>query len=685
MPPQRSLAAGDPTRKLSRIQGRFAVDLLLLVQSSQSIYKAPFLQRVLLPPLLYMVNNISACDDTMSQRQQLLAFWATFLLHNLGGPDNMSALSLEDSSLYRREAPLVLSRVGGAIYFLYKHLHTGSGGGALITASIMVLVVGATKYAERACALWQALDYGSLIRKGMDGKLDDEEALIVAHGMLRFCKRAMADSSVYTEPPDKGAMVDSSADTESPDNDYDLDTSRKILDMKWGNMCSVVEMELSLMYDILYTKASIIHTSTGVGYIICIASPLAIVAATVLFGFYYNKEGQSLPDVMITYTLLLATLLLDTRWLLSALGSIWTHAFLQASRPCRWLRHAVLCSGRWLQLRHFVVSLDVRRLRLTGSPRSASSYRRWSGTIGKYSLLQECTRKISVCGKAAKVIGLGDIWKEYQHSRGGRKLSDDVKEAAFTRVREVLRLTYEKYKDGIYSMRDITTSWGQVTKEIYTKKNVLKAEQKEVMLGFGREFQEDILVWHIATKIFLVHAKKKGTLADAIVALSEHLMFLMAVNPDMLPGLALRSLYETTLKYLQGVLVNANISPSRTTGEEKLARILYKNKDGQWDFDGKKIRGLLKEGANIAMVLLNEADNSNMQELLELVFNIWVDKLLYAGTRCNRESHAKQLGHGGDLTTIVWLMAEHAGPFRTGELGSDVGSDEGKPEDRKEG
>lgn len=72
----------------------------------------------------YALNNISSCDKTMSRRQQLLAFWATFLLHILGGPDNMSAFSQVDNALYRREALLVLSRVVGASYFLYKHLHT---------------------------------------------------------------------------------------------------------------------------------------------------------------------------------------------------------------------------------------------------------------------------------------------------------------------------------------------------------------------------------------------------------------------------------------------------------------------------------------------------------------------------------------------------------------------------------
>lgn len=623
----------------------------------------------------YALSNLSLCGNT-SRRQQLVAFWATFLLHHLGGPDNISAFSLEDNALYGREALHVVWRVAGASYVLYKHVYLG-GGGALIQASIIIFTIGAVKYVERALALWRgdlgnirspskkerpsrffpacaAACSGSLIIMGRSHHLDDEQTLIVAHDMLLFCRRAMADSSV-----------------EEAHDYHDLGKSRKIFSLKLENMCKVVEMELSLTYDIMYTKAAVVHTSLG--YIIRVASPLAIAAATVLFGFYYDKEGQSIPDVMITYALLLATFLLDMRWLLRALGSTWTHAFLHSS----WLHHMVLCTGRWHQLRSVVVSLDLGRLRLRAPPVSPSSYRRWPGIVGQYSLLHECTRKIGAWGGAAESIGLEDVWNEYHHSKG-RKLSKDVKRAVFRRVKRILMSTYQEDKDGdAYSMEDITTSWGQVA----TKRRHRKL--KRFYLAFGREFQEDILAWHIATQVFLYcggsdqalvgHDKNSATHAKAIKALSEYLMFLATVRRQMLPGLVLRGLYGVTLECLQDIWRGGNAadtssSSSSMTAEEKLARILLakKNEDSEWGFEHRKNR-LVSDAINIAMELLR-ADRSEMPELLELVFKIWVDKLLYAATRCSPGSHAKQLSRGGDLTTIVMIMAQHAGSFKTSPL-----------------
>uniref|UniRef100_A0A0E0GXK0 DUF4220 domain-containing protein n=1 Tax=Oryza nivara TaxID=4536 RepID=A0A0E0GXK0_ORYNI len=143
-------------------------------------------------------------------------------------------------------------------------------------------------------------------RDGEDA--DEEELLLVAHSHFHICKRAMADSSV-----------------EVHSGDYDS----KIFSYGWKEMCRVVEMELSLMYDILYTKAAVMHT--WFGFAIRVVSPLAVAAALGLFRLEDDLGSYRQIDVDITYALLVAAFVLETTSLCRAIGSTWIAALLQTT------------------------------------------------------------------------------------------------------------------------------------------------------------------------------------------------------------------------------------------------------------------------------------------------------------------------------------------------------------------
>uniref|UniRef100_A0ACD5YM24 Uncharacterized protein n=1 Tax=Avena sativa TaxID=4498 RepID=A0ACD5YM24_AVESA len=572
----------------------------------------------------YALGNMSL--GSTSREKELVAFWAPFLLQHLGGPDNISAYSLQDNSSRAAKRSALLCR-SGAPSMSSTSTYTWAAAAAAAAAAVGLCSRRPSSFLPSVSpSFGEPLD-------------DSEQALLIAHNMFPFCRRAMTDSSVDMEAPD-------------------VDISRTIISGGWEDMCKVVEMELSLMYDILYTKAAMVHTWGG--YFIRLVSPLATATATLLF-WLYIKEGQRREDVIITYALLVGTFLLDVRWLLRALGSTWTHAFLQA-RPRCWLHDA---AGLWRWLRRVIESLDLGR-RLAMAPRSSSCYRKWSGTVGQHNLLRQCTRDTSTI--RSKMAGSKD--------EGHLVLSHDVKALVFKRVRRILKSTYdEEDDDSCYTMSDITTSWGQAA----TKRRHRKL--RRYSLAFGREFQEDILVWHIATQVFLSCSRDKrppatststaknaredrlaAVHAKAINTLSEYLMFLVAVRREMLPGLALRSLYQVTRDALRAIWrdeMAGNGKGSGTTGEDMLASLLLDSKglDSGWGLDHDKTR-LVSDGVDLAMELLVSVKRSSddMPELLELVI------------RCSRESHAKQLSRGGELTTIVWIMAEHAGPFRIGQL-----------------
>jgi hypothetical protein len=200
-----------------------------------------------------------------------------------------------------------------------------------------MFIVGLIKYGERIWALRSArLDsirssfnrgqqvpiHSELRRPGL--RMDDYRLMLMAHVMLPICKAAMVDQPVSLNGRFGGLSLVSCH-----------------LDLNWKDRCRVVEIELSLMYDVLYTKAAVIYT--WYGYLSRLVFPLATIAAFWLFELSGNTYGYRRIDVAITYILLVGAFLLDVAALFRALGSTWTCSFL-------------LTRG-WSEIGHVIMSL----------------------------------------------------------------------------------------------------------------------------------------------------------------------------------------------------------------------------------------------------------------------------------------------------------------------------------------
>ncbi|VAI93515.1 unnamed protein product [Triticum turgidum subsp. durum] len=74
----------------------------------------------------YALGHISSSLSKKSSGQnQLVAFWAPFLLLHLGGQDTITAYALEDNELWRRHLLNMLVQVAGTAYVLYKYINSG--------------------------------------------------------------------------------------------------------------------------------------------------------------------------------------------------------------------------------------------------------------------------------------------------------------------------------------------------------------------------------------------------------------------------------------------------------------------------------------------------------------------------------------------------------------------------------
>ncbi|KAI4974240.1 hypothetical protein ZWY2020_047520 [Hordeum vulgare] len=662
-----------------------------------------------------------------SSQQHLHAFWTPFLLMHIALPDNISAYSVEDNALSSRALALAPAQVAGAILALCKHFVVVHDAGALRPAAYLMFTLGIAKYIESVWALRQG-NLGTIRRsikkmkpdelsaeehEGHGFKLNNEQALLLAHDLLYVSKGAFADYSFSLKPVEPDAAIQA--------------VRAFSRSQGWEDMCKVVEMELSLMYDVMYTKAAVGHTWPG--YCIRLASPLFTAAALLLF-WSDNKDGQSSADVIVTYSLLIVTLVLDVGWLLRSLGSTWTCAFLKHSPY--WL---LGCSHRL-----------IRSLGFMAVKYHLTSYRMWSssGTIGQYNLLRESCRRrrggttMNISSRLVKMVATEDNWMEYQYGYSkGIALLPFVRDLLFQGIWEILKKTFQPPAQKVY---------GEVTAQVSVDPDPAgalgespppgpppSAEAAKVeadlhagqiahselgdALDIGPEFQEVVLRWHIATDIFLLCRPSSTTnsgrgsykYVKAIQELSNYMMFLVAVRPGMLPGLYLLSMHDATREALDKICCGLHAMPDheRTCctcsprDEMHFAEILKAMEPIEGSTSLILSEGRLYAKLMLSRVNANEMDPNDKtdikkpiaqlkklmpdlwwseedgvgdwslpmqdmleQHMLEHILGAWVRLLLHASTRCSRGSHAKQLGRGGDLTTVVWMLADHAALFR---------------------
>ncbi|XBH82183.1 hypothetical protein VPH35_070882 [Triticum aestivum] len=311
---------------------------------------------------IYILAHMSLCSMS-HEHLQLVAFWAPLLLVHLGGQDTISAYSMEDNQLWPRHLLSLVVLTLGVAYVLYKYV---ADSWTLATAAVLIFVAGVLKYGERVCVLKNSnLDS---IRKFLDevekprvSKVDERE------GEMPYCPRAQWDQgeSLGSEEVLEGAH-DLFPICMGQLVDYkfwpsQLQSRAIELFAERGCWYELIEMQLSLMHDVLYTKATAVHSWCG-----CFIRAFSFFATITTFFMFRSSVGKmnelNRVDAIVTYILIVGAFLLEMVALLRAMGSTWTCALLRARR--------------WDRLHN--ISLYVRRCV------KAVESRRWLGSIGQH-------------------------------------------------------------------------------------------------------------------------------------------------------------------------------------------------------------------------------------------------------------------------------------------------------------
>uniref|UniRef100_J3N2L2 DUF4220 domain-containing protein n=1 Tax=Oryza brachyantha TaxID=4533 RepID=J3N2L2_ORYBR len=543
-------------------------------------------------------------------------------------------------------------------------------------ATMLMLVVGVVKYGERVWALkcagsslsgknyrWFGSAKLGLTVYNMDHYTaypireyrDTEALLLMAHRLLDLPKSFL-----------KGPLPK-------------VVGHELFLQLSGKDIYKVVEIELSLMHDVFYTKSEVMHAWYG----LCIRVFLPLVVAVAFFLFCQHHrhkqqwEGYNRVDIVVTFILFVGALILEMVSSLRAMLSSWTLAFLvEPAKPPKNLPSIKkLLSRVILPLRRLVHAADWRR----------KYY--WTGSMGQLNLVELCVHgRASQRSKIAKWLGLEDQWNVLACSR-------------FIHVpRGVKNLLYE----GSWRARcQVDTSYPRVPLTLKLGEELLSkcldddndSECSNSDSAPVPTIEEHILTWHISTEIYLdwwkeEQAKPKdqtrvqpvdeenanggdkeenangndeeentnaddeeeNELAEAVRMLSNYMFFLLASRPYMLPPPINRVMYVELCNDI--IYTDQRAWPSGSTE----ALMSYLRGRGPKSFNQR-----IKRGHQLGTGLIKMEEQRKQEEsMLRQIGRVWAEMVCYAGHKCGADHHAKSLSNGGELITVAALLVEHA-------------------------
>ncbi|XP_058216981.1 uncharacterized protein LOC131327874 [Rhododendron vialii] len=248
------------------------------------------------------LGKLSDAQGDYDNGNALRAIWAPLLLLHLGGPDTITAYSLEDIHLWKRHLLGLVVQLSVSVYVIlmsWKHSWFS-------IMSIPALVAGFIKYGERTWVLMSVSrdkfgeivplgNVGSDQNLGNDNTLEDQNSIRV----LCAAQKCVKNFKGYTQNYDIWNFRFSLENIELDD-----------ISLFWN----VIEVEMGLMFDLLYTKVPI-NFKKGGWILRCITFSCTM---TVLIGLILrliftgeDREKWHKVDIVITEVLLVGVLALE--------------------------------------------------------------------------------------------------------------------------------------------------------------------------------------------------------------------------------------------------------------------------------------------------------------------------------------------------------------------------------------
>ncbi|PIN23645.1 hypothetical protein CDL12_03636 [Handroanthus impetiginosus] len=604
------------------------------------------------------------CPEKVAVRKELAAFWAPFLLLHLGGPDVITAFSLEDNELWIRHLLGLMIQLLAVAYVFTQSLPN-----EFWIPTLLMFLAGSYKYAERTCALYKACLGNfkrSLLPKPDAGpnyaKLMEEYSAIEASQVpvnIEIVNEPEKDSAGTTVAPSPNdhMIVVSESEVELSDREivtkgyeffntfkglvvdhmfsfHERNESRKFFFQRTASDAfKVMEVELNFIYDALFTKMAVVHCKTG--YLFRFLCAVLIVLCFQQFVSHHLHTDITLFDKIVTYILLGGAVCLEFVAFFNLVLSDWaivsTTWIADLTRPC-------FCKGY-----------------------------RWSNTMSQHSFISFCLKERSKwVDKIADFCGIKETLDEFRY-KGSAVFEDDLKEFIFKELKaKAEKAKTTKDAKEIYSSRGDGVLWNYPSH--YPHPSISSSISDEV------EYDESLMLWHIATELLYSTSSNIDQNGKFCKILSDYMLYLLVMRPMFMSAVAgiaqirFQDTREEAKKFFQRW--ESELTPSAAEERHKQAcKKLLEVKTTVVKADQKKtvikpneVKGDRSKSVLFdACILANDLEQLGESKKWEVMSKVWVELLCYAASHCRPNAHAQQLSKGGELITFVWLLMAHFG------------------------
>ena len=591
-------------------------------------------------------NSQGDCEDDSSQQTNIIrAFWTPFLLLHLGGPDTITAYSMEDNELWLRHLLGLVVQFGGSFYIFLRAWK----GMPLNILAIPMFVAGLIKYGERTWALRSASS--SQFREAMLPRPDPgpNYAKIMGEYTLQRSQGFNVSFKPVPEPSTKVNCLDRDAPILQVGYALFMTFKRLFADLiltfqdredsqsffhntTWEKAFAVIEIELAFMYDVLYTKASVTYCRWG--HLLRSVS-LSFTVSTFVAFLLINKHGYSTIDLIITFLLLVGAIVLEMYAIIVLLSSDWT-----------------------------ILSLSKHKITLKDRDEMDRANKRWSNSMAQYNLMSFCLKDKPIRWYLELLQGFSYVYEmlEKHHYKSSVTVADNLKALIFQHLSDKSK--------GIKKERSDTSSNNY--KELCAGRGdlVLKKEQYNCHSDLGwsveEDFDQSILLWHIATDLLYYtdhqnqnpSSVKNPDCRTISKMVSDYMLYLLVMCPFMLPdGIGQIRFQDSCAEAKQFLEDKKLVGEGGTEACQKLLAVNTEVPPQQ--VKGDKSKSVLFDACRLAKSL--QSLKIAEKEKWEMICDVWVEMLCYAASQCGWNQHAQQLRRGGELLTHVWLLMAHFG------------------------